>query len=60
MVASALDDVEGVGKIRRKTSSVGGLEQLKAASLEQISSVPGIGKKAGTKIFELFHKDKPS
>lgn len=57
MVASALDDINGVGKIRRKKilQYFGGLDQLKLASVKQIEEVPGIGKDVAEKIYNLFH-----
>ncbi|MFD0632984.1 excinuclease ABC subunit UvrC [Catenulispora yoronensis] len=45
MVASALDDVPGLGEVRRKAllAHFGTLRKLRAASVEEISEVPGIG-----------------
>jgi excinuclease ABC subunit C len=46
MVASALDDVPGLGETRRKAllRHFGSLTRLRAASLEEILEVPGIGQ----------------
>jgi excinuclease ABC subunit C len=45
MVASALDDVPGLGEVRRKAllAHFGTLRKLRAASVQEISEVPGIG-----------------
>jgi excinuclease ABC subunit C len=45
MVESALDDVPGLGEVRRKTllKHFGSLRKLRAATAEEIAQVPGIG-----------------
>jgi excinuclease ABC subunit C len=45
MVASALDDVPGLGGVRRKAvlDHFGTLRKLRAATVEQIAEVPGVG-----------------
>jgi len=45
MVESLLDDVPGLGEVRRKTliKHFGSLKKLRAASVEDIAQVPGIG-----------------
>ncbi|NUR29547.1 MAG: excinuclease ABC subunit UvrC [Catenulispora sp.] len=45
MVASALDDVPGLGEVRRKAvlAHFGTLRKLRAASVGEIAEVPGIG-----------------
>ena len=45
MVESLLDDVPGLGEVRRKTliKHFGSLKKLRAATVEEISAVPGIG-----------------
>jgi len=45
MVESLLDDVPGLGEVRRKTliKYFGSLKKLRAASAEEIAQVPGIG-----------------
>ncbi|MGI8614020.1 MAG: excinuclease ABC subunit UvrC [Nocardioidaceae bacterium] len=45
MVASALDDVPGLGDVRRKAllKQFGSLKKLRSATVQQIGSVPGIG-----------------
>jgi len=45
MVESLLDDVPGLGEVRRKTllKYFGSLRKLRAATVEEIAQVPGIG-----------------
>ncbi|CAM3218895.1 excinuclease ABC subunit UvrC [Nocardioides dubius] len=45
MVESVLDDVPGLGEVRRKTllKHFGSLRKLRAASVEEIAQAPGIG-----------------
>ncbi|MGN6780890.1 MAG: excinuclease ABC subunit UvrC [Marmoricola sp.] len=45
MVESVLDDVPGLGEVRRKAlmKRFGSLKRLRAASVEEIGEVPGIG-----------------
>ncbi|HEY5784429.1 MAG TPA: excinuclease ABC subunit UvrC [Microlunatus sp.] len=45
MVESLLDDVPGLGEVRRKTllTHFGSLRKLRAASVEEIAEVPGFG-----------------
>jgi excinuclease ABC subunit C len=45
MTASALDDIAGLGQVRRKAllHHFGSVKRLKDASVEQIEEVPGIG-----------------
>jgi len=45
MVESVLDDVPGLGEVRRKTliTHFGSLKKLRAATVEEIAAVPGFG-----------------
>jgi excinuclease ABC subunit C len=45
MVESVLDDVPGLGEVRRKAllKQFGSLKKLRAATLEELSGVPGVG-----------------
>jgi excinuclease ABC subunit C len=54
MVESLLDDVPGLGEVRRKTllKHFGSLKKLRVASVEQIAEVPGIGVRTATAIKE--------
>ena len=52
MVESVLDDVPGLGEVRRKTLLVhfGSLKKLRAATVEEIAQVPGIGARTAASI----------
>ncbi|WP_109508586.1 excinuclease ABC subunit UvrC [Nocardioides speluncae] len=52
MVESLLDDVPGLGEVRRKTllKHFGSLRKLRAATVEQIAEVPGIGPRTAAAI----------
>jgi excinuclease ABC subunit C len=54
MVESLLDDVPGLGEVRRKTliKHFGSLKKLRGATIEQIAEVPGIGTRTATAIAE--------
>ncbi|WP_435768620.1 excinuclease ABC subunit UvrC [Nocardioides sp. SYSU DS0651] len=52
MVESLLDDVPGLGEVRRRTllRHFGSLRKLRAASVEEIAVVPGIGPRTAAAI----------
>jgi excinuclease ABC subunit C len=52
MVESLLDDVPGLGDVRRKTllKHFGSLRKLRAARVEDIALVPGIGRRTAEAI----------
>ncbi|QWC84969.1 excinuclease ABC subunit UvrC [Nocardioidaceae bacterium] len=64
MVESALDDVPGLGEVRRKTllKHFGSLRKLRAATPEQIAEVPGIGPRTAEAIASAVSvgKDAPA
>jgi len=47
MLASQLDDVPGLGEVRRKAllARFGSLRALRAADIDEVASVPGVGRK---------------
>lgn len=51
-VKSALDDIDGVGKARKKTlvAHFGSMKKLRAASVGEIAAVPGIGADLAARI----------
>jgi excinuclease ABC subunit C len=61
MTASTLDDVPGLGEIRRKAllRHFGSLKRLKAASLEEIAEVPGIGRRTAEAILAALNGEAP-
>jgi excinuclease ABC subunit C len=54
MVESVLDDVPGLGEVRRKTllRHFGSLKKLREAEVDQIAAVPGIGPRTASAIKE--------
>jgi excinuclease ABC subunit C len=52
MVESALDDVPGLGEVRRRAllKRFGSLRKIRAASVEEIAEVPGIGHRTAEAI----------
>jgi len=54
MVESLLDDVPGLGEVRRKTllKHFGSLRKLKAATVDELAVVPGIGPRTAAAIKE--------
>ena len=52
MVESLLDDVPGLGEVRRKTlvKHFGSLKKLRAAEVDEIAQVPGIGPRTAVAI----------
>jgi excinuclease ABC subunit C len=58
MVESVLDDVPGLGEVRRKSllRRFGSLRRLRAASVEEIAEVPGIGLRTAEAIAEALQE----
>ncbi len=56
-LASELDNIDGVGPARKKIllKTLGSLKKIKQASVEELSSVPGIGPELAAEIFTYFH-----
>jgi excinuclease ABC subunit C len=52
MVESVLDEIPGLGEVRRKTllKHFGSLKKLRLASVEELAMVPGIGTRTATAI----------
>jgi excinuclease ABC subunit C len=62
MTASALDGVPGLGETRRKAlmTHFGSLKRLRAASVEDVADVPGIGLRTAAAIVDALAADRPS
>jgi excinuclease ABC subunit C len=60
MVESLLDDVPGLGEVRRKSvlKRFGSLKKLRAATVEEIAEVPGIGLRTAEAIVEALGRDR--
>ena len=56
-VASALEDIPGVGPKRRQSllKYLGGMQEVKQASVEQLAKVPGISAELAAKIHDALH-----
>ncbi len=57
MTSSVLDDIPGLGETRRKAllRHFGSVKRLRAASIEQIREVPGIGAALASSIHQTLH-----
>jgi len=56
-VKSQLDEVPGIGPARRQAllKKFGSLKNIKSASIEELSAVPGMNKKAAEMIYNYFN-----
>lgn len=57
-VKSVLDGIPGVGPARRKAlmRAFGSIGEIKAASVEELSALPEINRRAAEEIYGFFHK----
>jgi excinuclease ABC subunit C len=62
MTESTLDNVPGLGDIRRKAllRHFGSLKRLKAASIDEIAEVPGIGRRTAAAILTALNGPQPA
>ena len=58
-VKSILDDIPGVGPARRKLlmKSFDSIEDIKNASVEQLSAIDDISERVANQIYDFFHKE---
>ena len=56
-VHSILDDIPGIGPTRRKELMryFQGIDDIKAATVEELSGLPGMNKKAAEQVYTFFH-----
>lgn len=61
MVESLLDEISGLGEVRRKTllKHFGSLKKLRAASADEIAKAPGIGPKLAASIKDALAAQQP-
>jgi excinuclease ABC subunit C len=61
MVESLLDDVPGLGEVRRKSllRQFGSLKKLRAATVDEIAAVPGIGPRTADAIVVALAEQGP-
>ena len=59
LTASCLDEIEGIGPIRKKQllQHYGSLQPIMDADLKSLLMVPGLGKNAAEKIYNYFHSE---
>jgi excinuclease ABC subunit C len=59
MVASTLDAIPGLGETRRKAllAQFGSLKRLRAASVEDVMGVPGIGRATAQTVVAALHAE---
>lgn len=59
-VHSVLDDIKGIGKVRRKElmKHFGSIEDIKNAAEEELAAVNGMDRAAAHTVFIYFHGDK--
>ncbi len=62
MVESVLDDVPGLGEVRRRTllKHFGSLRKLRSATVDDIAQVPGIGTRTATAIKDAVTQQAPT
>lgn len=60
MVDSILDEIDGLGPVRKKSliAHFGSLKRLKLASVPELESVPGIGPVQAQEIFDALQTKK--
>ena len=53
---SILDDIAGIGPARRKAlmREFAGLEEIKAATVEELAKIPGMNEKAARSVYQFF------
>ena len=61
MVASVLDEVPGLGETRRRAllRHFGSLKRLRAASPQEIASVPGVGPRTAEAVVAALREQVP-
>lgn len=57
-IRSLLDDIPQIGKKRRIAllKTLGSIDEIKRASVEELTKVPGMNKKAAQSVYNYFHK----
>ncbi len=61
-VKSVLDDIPGVGPARRKAlmRHFKSIEEIRSASVEELSSLPELNRRAAEEIYNFFRKNYPT
>ncbi len=58
MLASSLMEIEGIGKVRRKTllSHFGSLAKIRSATMAELAAAPSMNQKVVERLFEALHR----
>ena len=58
MIRSVLDEVSGIGEARKRALLIrfGGLDGIKAASIEELCAVPRMSKKLVETLYQVLHQ----
>lgn len=61
-VHSILDDIEGIGPVRRKAlmQHFSSLEEIKNAEIDTLRKIPNMTETAAKKVYEFFHQIPPN
>lgn len=56
-VHSILDDIEGIGPVRRKAlmRNFPSIEEIRAAEVEELAQIPSMNEKAAQSVYNFFH-----
>jgi excinuclease ABC subunit C len=59
MVKSILDDIEGIGEVRRKAllKHFGSTDKITEASINELKEVEGMNQRAAEAVYGFFHKE---
>jgi excinuclease ABC subunit C len=59
-VHSILDDIEGIGPVRRKAlmKYFTSMDEMKNATIETLKNIPGMNEAAALKMYQFFHREK--
>ena len=59
-VHSVLDDIPGIGAVRRKNllRQYGGVEGVRAASVEELSTLPSFNLRVAEEVYRYFHRER--
>ncbi|WP_202708444.1 excinuclease ABC subunit UvrC [Sporosalibacterium faouarense] len=60
MFKSILDDIKGIGNTRKKAllKSLGSIDNIKKATVEELSSIEGMNKRAAQSVYDFFRGKK--
>lgn len=58
MIKSVLDDIKGVGAVRRKAlmKHFGSIDAIKQAGIDDLKQVPGMDSRSAQSVYDFFHR----